>query len=209
LAPAKAASVASLPAHHERDCDIVGSAVPDNRSARLDRILERDHGRQGLIVDRDQLGGVARLLQGLRHHKGDAVADRADLSARQDRAERAVAFRAAHVLGHDRHQASDLIGLGVGAGEHGENSRSRLGRRRIDALDTRVGVRRHHQHTVALQRHVDVIDIAAAAGDEAGILKPGNRLADTEFCHAFLSQKTASENRAIRADCGASCCSPN
>ena len=70
-----------LAAHHQRDRDIVRSAVPDNRRARLDRILERDHGRQGLIVDRDQLGGVARLLQGLRHHKGDAVADRAHLAA--------------------------------------------------------------------------------------------------------------------------------
>ena len=130
-----------LAAHHEGDRNIIRSAIPDNRSARLDRILERDDGRQGLIVDRDQLGGVARLLQGLRHHKGDTVADRPHLPARQDRPERAVTLRATHVLGHDRHQASDLVGFGVGAGEHGEHPRSRLGCRRIDILDTRVGVR--------------------------------------------------------------------
>ena len=187
-----------LAAHHERDGDIVGRAVPDHRSARLDRILERDHGWQGLIVDRDQFGSVARLLQGFRHHKGDAVADRPHLAARQDRPKRAVAFGAAHVLRHDRHQASDLVGLGVGAGEHGENPRSRLGRRRIDSLDTRVGVRRHHQHAVALQRHVDVVDIAAAAGDEAGILEPGNRLTDTEFCHAFSPKNKPRKPRHMR-----------
>ena len=177
-----------LAAHHEGDRNIIWSAVPDNRSARLDRVLEHHHGRQGLIVDRDQLGGVARLLHGLGHHEGDAVTDRPDLPARQDRPERAVTLRPSHILRHDRHQASHLVGFGVGAGEHGEYPRSRLGRRRIDIFDTRMGVRRHHQHAVALQRHVDIVDIAAAAGDEAGVLEPGNRLADTEFCHAFFSQ---------------------
>ena len=209
MAPGEGGVGRLLAAHHEGDRNIIRSAIPDNRSARLDRILERDDGRQGLIVDRDQLGGVARLLQGLRHHKGDAVADRPHLPAGQDRPERAVTFRAAHILRHDRHQASDLVGLGVGAGEHGEHPRSRLGCRRIDSLDTRVGVRGHHQHAVALQRHVDIVDIAAAAGDEAGVLEPGNRLADTEFCHAFFSQKLATENRAICADRGVSCCRAN
>jgi hypothetical protein len=41
------------------------------------------------------------------------------------------------------------------------------------------------QHAVALLRHVDIVDIAAAAGDEAGILKPRDGLADAEFAHAL------------------------
>jgi hypothetical protein len=130
-----------LAAHHQRHRDIVGSALPDRRSARLDRILERDHRRQRVIVDRDQFGGVARLLQGLGHHESDAVADRPHLAAGQDRAERAVAFRAAHILRHDWHQASDLVGFGVGANKHRKHPWSRLGRRRIDGLDARMRVR--------------------------------------------------------------------
>src|SRR5262249_16848850 len=90
--------------------------------------------------------------------------------------------------------------LGVGAGENGEHPRSCFGRRRIDALDARVGVRRHHHHAVALLRHLDIVDITAAAGDEAGVLEPGNRLADTEFYHAFLCQKISPPNRAICGD---------
>ena len=39
---------------------------------------------------------------------------------------------------------------------------------------------------MALVRQVDVVDIAAAAGDEAGVLDPGDGLADAEFVHAFL-----------------------
>ena len=34
-------------------------------------------------------------------------------------------------------------------------------------------------------RQFDVVDIAAAAGDEAGILDPGHGLADAEFVHAW------------------------
>ena len=198
-----------LAAHHQRNGDVVGSAVPDHRGARLDRIFERHHRRQGLIVDGDQLGRVARLLQGLRHHKGDPVADRPHLAAGEDRPQRPVAFWAAHVLGHDRHQASDLVGFGVGAGEHRENPRSRLGRGGIDAGNARMGVRRHHQHTVALQRHVDVVDIAAAAGDKTGVLEPVDRLADTEFCHALFLPKRPAPKSAICAGCGALCCRSN
>jgi hypothetical protein len=55
---------------------------------------------------------------------------------------------------------------------------------------------------VALKRHVDIVDIAAAAGDEAGILEPGNRLADTEFGQA-LSPQVRLERRVSRVSVGA------
>ena len=38
-----------------------------------------DHRRQRLVVDLDQLGGVARLRQRLGDDEGDAVADEAHL----------------------------------------------------------------------------------------------------------------------------------
>src|SRR5580704_14970266 len=47
-------------------------------------------------------------------------------------------------------------------------------------------MRRHHHYAVALVRQVDVVDIAAAAGDEARVLDPGHRLTDAELVHAFL-----------------------
>src|SRR5580700_129736 len=46
-----------------------------------------------------------------------------------------------------------------------------------------MGVRRHHHHAVALVRQVDVVDIAAAAGDEAWVFDPGHRLTDAELVH--------------------------
>jgi hypothetical protein len=44
-----------------------------------------------------------------------------------------------------------------------------------------VAVRRHHQNGVGLLREVDVVDIAAAAGEETLILHPADRLPYTKF----------------------------
>jgi hypothetical protein len=54
-----------------------------------------------------------------------------------------------------------------------------------------MGMRRHDHHAIALLRQADVVDIAASAGDETGILEPRNRLANTEFCHAFSPRRAA------------------
>ena len=51
----------------------------------------------------------------------------------------------------------------------------------VDALDARMGVRRHHHDAVALARQGDIVDIAAAPGDEALVLDPADRLADAEL----------------------------
>jgi hypothetical protein len=47
-------------------------------------------------------------------------------------------------------------------------------------------VRGHHHHAVAKLRQLDVVDIAAAAGDKSRIFDPGNGLTETEFVHNDL-----------------------
>jgi hypothetical protein len=47
-------------------------------------------------------------------------------------------------------------------------------------------MRRHDHDAIALLRQVEVIDIAAAAGDESRIFDPGDGLADTELVQAEL-----------------------
>ena len=172
-----------LVAHHQREGDIVRRLVPDHRRAGLHRVLDVDHRRQRLVLDLDQFGGVARLLHRFGDHEGDALADRAHLVGGEDRPQRAKALRAAHVFGHRRRQAAELVGDDIGAGEHGKHAVGGFGLGGIDALDARVGMRRHHHHAVALMRQVDVVDIAAAAGDEARVLDPGHGLTDAELVH--------------------------
>ena len=56
-----------------------------------------------------------------------------------------------------------------------------LGLCRIDALDPGVTVRRHHQHRERLLRQIDVVDVAATAGEETLILHPADGLPYTKF----------------------------
>ncbi len=175
-----------LVAHHQRERDIVGRLVPYRRCAGFDRILDSDDRRQRLVFDFEQLGRVPCLQQRFRHDERDAVADGAHLVGFEDRAQRAKTLRTAHVFRHGRRQAAELVGDDIGAGEHGECARGGLGLRSVHALDAGVGVRRHNDDAVALARQLDVVNIAAAAGDEAGVLDPGHGLTDAELVHAHL-----------------------
>ena len=52
--------------------------------------------------------------------------------------------------------------------------------------DARMRMRRHHHDAVALARQGDVVDIAAAPGDEALVLDPADRLADAELVDGHI-----------------------
>src|SRR5215813_4650996 len=58
----------------------------------------------------------------------------------------------------------------------------RLGRRRVDSLDARVSVRAAHECRVRHARKLQVIDVAAPAGDEAWILATLDRLPEQSLC---------------------------
>ena len=175
-----------LVAHHQREGDIAWRLVPHGGRARLDRILRADDGGQRFVVDLDQFGGVARLRRRFRDHERDAVADRAHFVGHQDGARRSESLRAAHVLGHRRRERAEFVGCDIGACEHGQHAGCGFGLRGVDLFDPRVSMRRHQHDAVALPRQVDVVDVAAAAGDEAGVLDPGHGLTNAELVHALL-----------------------
>jgi hypothetical protein len=126
------------------------------------------------------------LLQGLGHDKGDAIADRAHLVVREQRASCPVAFRTADILRHRIHQRADAVGVGVLAGQDAQHALGGGRFRRIDRLDARMRVRRHHHHAVALPRQRNVVDKAAAPSDEPLVLDAADRLTDTEFVHGYV-----------------------
>ena len=123
--------------------------------------------------------------EGFGDDESNPVADRAHLVSFENGAQRAVSLRAAHVFGHRRREAAEFVGDHIGAGENGEHAGRRFGLSGVDALDAGVCMRRHDHGAVALLRQVEVVDVTAAAGDEAGILDPGHGLTDAELVHAW------------------------
>ena len=68
-----------LVAEHQAEGVVAGRiVVPHLERVGLGGVLDIDQRRQRLVVDLDQLGGVARLRQRLGDDEGDAVADVAD-----------------------------------------------------------------------------------------------------------------------------------
>ena len=110
--------------HAQREADVSGCRLPDRRSA-----CGRSAGQAGdvwqfLIVDFDQIGGVARLCQSFGHTKCNTVANMPDNVFGQEGARCAIAFRPAGVLGHEqRRQTSEPVSRDVFAGEHGKHAR--------------------------------------------------------------------------------------
>ena len=166
------------------EADVVLAIVVDARRAGRRGQCRRHHGGQRLVVDHDALGGVGRLVRGLRHHEGDAVADPAHPVGHQRRIARAIHRAAVAPLEAARHrQVAPPRGPPVGAGQHREHAGRGLGRRHVDRADFRMGMGRA-QHMA--ERHAgqrDVVDVAAAATHQAWVLEAGHRLTNSELVH--------------------------
>ena len=98
------------------------------------------------------------------------VADIAHLALRQRRMRAGPHRRTVLVVDHPAaDQAADLVGRKIIAGESMARTPGIFSAplRGIDRLERRMGMRRAHEIGVALARTVDVVGVAALAGDEA------------------------------------------
>ena len=192
-----------LVAEQLHEADIVGAIVPHPRRALGGRLRGRGNRRQRLVVDLDQLGGVERLVGGLRHHEGDVVADPAHLVLGQRRVGRLEHAAVAQLEPARDRQVAPAGGLPVGAGEHRQHAGRRLGLGRVDRADACVGVRRtqHVAERHAGQRHV--ADVAAAALEQPRVLETGHALTDREFTHCILGADRTCAGEGLSQTCGA------
>ena len=166
---------------------VVWRDVVDLRAtARLSRL---HHGRQLAIGHVHELGRRLGLSQRLRHDDRDMVADIAHLALREHGVRARLHGRS--VLGVDHPAAdetADLVLRDVVAGQHRDHARGlpRLGR--VDTLDGCVGVRGAHEIGVGLAGEVDVVGVAALAGDEALVLLADDARADARAAHERASE---------------------
>jgi hypothetical protein len=145
-----------------------------------------DH-RQLVVVDFDGLDGVGGVLAAVGHHHGDDLAHVVDavLGHRPVVGDAGVGGR---LVGHDavgdrpgaRHGRRPLVGQ-VLTGEHRLDPRQLLGRRGVDAGDAGVGDRAAHEGQPQHARQGDVVDVAALAGEQRGVL-----LAEEAAAHPAL-----------------------
>ena len=138
-----------------------------------------DHGGQHVVVHLHQLGRVARLLLREGHHHGHMVAHVADLALRQDGVRRllhglAIGTGDQPAAG----QAVDVVGRHISAGEHPQHAGRGLGGIHMDAVDLGVGVRRAHEHRMALRGQHHVVRVLARASQKAVVLLALERFAD-------------------------------
>ena len=142
------------------------------------------HGVDLGILDLERLAGVLGLPIAVGHDDGDRVADVTHLLQREERMRTRLHRRA--VLGLDQpaaDQPAQAVGLDVLAGEHGQHAGHALGRGLVDAGDPGMGMRAAHEVGIGLPVLVDIVRIAASAGDEALVFPAANRDADAILSH--------------------------
>ena len=113
--------------------EVGAELVELDRRALGQRGLRVDHGRQGLVVDEHDLGGVLGLGHRLGHDGDDRFAHEADLAVGQRRP------RAGRVEGHAEGVEGRQVEVGVGEG--GDDAGEALGVADVDPGDEGVGVR--------------------------------------------------------------------
>ena len=163
---------------------VVGRKFVHLRRARLGRASRIDHRRQNSVVDSEFLRPVARLQIGVRDDDGDRVADIERFSMGKGGKRARFHWRAVFEIDcHAPYMRADLVGDGVGAGEHGDYSGGLQCGRSINLVDRRMRMGRTNEKGVGLARTVEIVDVMALAGDEADVFRALNRGANAGRAH--------------------------
>ena len=138
---------------------LVLDVLAQQRRVGRHRLEGIDQGRQLLVFDLDQFGGIGRGIAVGRHHEGHFLVLEQHLLLGQDRL---------HVAGQGRHvvQAERLQ---VGCGQHRDHARHLQRLRGVDLLDPGVAIGRAHEIAVEHARQLEVVDVVALALGEARV----------------------------------------
>ena len=154
--------------------DVALRAGMENRRVRRRRGERIDHRRQWAITDFDEIERILGAVAVGGDHDGDRFAD---VTHAID------GDRPALDRGLDADRETRGERLDFGAGEHGKYAVRRQRRRAIDRLD--FGVRMRRAQNGGFERagaHAQIVDIAAAAGEQRRVLDPRDRAADPARC---------------------------
>ena len=163
---------------------IARGALPDLRRVGLQRILDLADRRQRIVFDLDQLGGVLGLAAALGHDRHHALAQEAHDLMGQRAARRHVGLLAVGIGEHrGQGEVTAAFLFHVGPGEDVDHAGRLAGGLGVDLHDPGMGVRRAHQHHVALPGARQIVGESAGAGQKPIVFDALDVLSLAEHCH--------------------------
>jgi hypothetical protein len=134
---------------------------------------------QRLGVDADRFGGVERLIAAKGDDQRHRLAGIADLALRQQGLRQEGEFLAGLRVGLGRRpQWQKPVDARLRRGQDGQHARHRPRRRRADAAEPGMGMRRTQHDGVDETREGKIVEIAAAAGQKPGVFAALRRRTD-------------------------------
>ena len=173
--------------------DVVLDLGIELRRAVLDGLVGVNDRRKLLIIDLDQIGGIARDLYRLGNHRRDGISDVAHLLDGQwldFRNDMRIDSDAAFVVDLHAGVPRGMIGIEiledvtqVLAIHHVDDTRQRQRRRFVDPLDVGVGIGAAHEDDMRHATQLDVIGIGRGTGNKPRVFFPFDRRADVTTEH--------------------------
>ena len=177
--------------------DVRGKIAVRARRIVLDGGAAVGDGGEHVVIDDDRRRGVLGDIARIGDHHGDRLADVTDFIARQRRLR---ARRRDRGIGreHRDRRAAHRLGQIVG-GEHRMDARHRHRGADVDAADHGMGMRRAHEAGVQQARQFQVVDEAAAAGEQRRIFEPLHARAEMFCAHRLAPCPVAGQEGGRRA----------
>ena len=163
------------------------------RGTGRERFFRGGDGGQGLDVQHNGLGRIARLHRRLRHDDRHRIADEAHLVARQGFAQ-GFQHRGAVAIGDvdDAFQRRIALPVEIGSGIDRDHTRHRARIAGIDTAQNAMCVRAAHEGGVELPVQGEVVGVTPVTTHQDGVLPTRDRLADLHIARGDIGESRAS-----------------
>ena len=168
-------------------------ALVERRRAGSERRVDAGQRGPRLVLDPDELGGVRGHVRASRGHHGHRLAREPDAGGRERRP------RGGREAGGGQARSERAHVGEVTPRQHRGHARHGARRLRVHAHDARMGVRAPHERGVEQAGRTEVVEVAAASGEETRVLHALDRGAHPARRRQELRPGAGAHERAKRS----------